>query len=190
MGVQSLQQGQGKGGRLASAGLGLAHQIAAQHQLGNGGPLNRRGILEANCRQTRKQFWAEAETRETGGIGWGGHYRSLQCPSCAGLRTRGWLGSGSQGGGGDINSAGHHPLWLDADGVSSRAGEGLSPSRRRSAPFARESLTFKATSSSAAGKVRPEEGWVKEGGLRGPVILQRRHAATLGGRRLSRAALP
>jgi hypothetical protein len=39
--LQPFEQGQGEGGGLAGAGLGLAHQVPAQHQLGKGGPLDR-----------------------------------------------------------------------------------------------------------------------------------------------------
>ena len=41
LGVQGRQHGQGKGGRFAGAGLGLAHQVAAEHQFGDGGLLDR-----------------------------------------------------------------------------------------------------------------------------------------------------
>ena len=45
--VEALQQGQAEGRRLAGAGLGLAHQVAAEQQFGDGGLLDRRGFAEA-----------------------------------------------------------------------------------------------------------------------------------------------
>ena len=39
--IQASQQGQREGGRLAGAGLRLAHEVAAQQQLRDGGLLNR-----------------------------------------------------------------------------------------------------------------------------------------------------
>ena len=47
--IEAGQHGQGKGRRLASAGLGLTHQVAAEHQLGDGCLLDRRGLPVANC---------------------------------------------------------------------------------------------------------------------------------------------
>jgi len=41
-----------------------------------------------------------------------------------GLRTRGWLGCGSQGSGGQINADRYHPLWQDAGGVIQQGGGG------------------------------------------------------------------
>jgi hypothetical protein len=48
----------------------------------------------------------------------------LQGDSCAGLRPRGWLDGSTQGGGGarEINTAWHHPLWLDAGGGLQQSG--------------------------------------------------------------------
>ena len=45
--VEALQQGQAEGRRLAGAGLGLAYQVAAEQQFGDGGLLDWRGFAEA-----------------------------------------------------------------------------------------------------------------------------------------------
>ncbi len=69
-GSRPIQQGQTEGRRLAGAGLGLADQVAAQHQLGDGGLLDRGGFLETDGRQALEQFPAQPEDGE--GAGWEG----------------------------------------------------------------------------------------------------------------------
>ena len=63
-----MQQGQAEGGRLAGAGLGLAEQVAAEQQIGDGGLLDRGGIPEADADQTLEQVGPQAEIGETIGL--------------------------------------------------------------------------------------------------------------------------
>ena len=64
LGVEIRQHRQGEGRGLAGAGLGLAHQIAAEEQLGDRCFLDRRGLLIADRREGIEHLRGEAEARK------------------------------------------------------------------------------------------------------------------------------
>ena len=67
-GVNRREQGQGEGGRFARTRLGLADQVAAQQELGDGGFLDRRGLLVADRHQGLQQLRGKAEMGKP--VGW------------------------------------------------------------------------------------------------------------------------
>lgn len=51
--------------------MGLADQVAAEHQFGDGCLLDGRGLLVADVAEGLQQFGAKAKAREAGGLGLG-----------------------------------------------------------------------------------------------------------------------
>ena len=64
--LETLEQRQGKGCCFAGAGLGLTHQIAAEHQLGEGRLLNGGRFAVSLVRQGAEQGLTETKTGKTG----------------------------------------------------------------------------------------------------------------------------
>jgi hypothetical protein len=65
--IDARQQGQGKGCCLASAGLGLAEQVTAEHQLRDRCRLDWRGLLVAALRQRFEQGVGQTEASKAAG---------------------------------------------------------------------------------------------------------------------------
>jgi hypothetical protein len=76
--IDTRQDRQGEGGGLARAGLGLAQDVGAGQQCGDGGGLDRRGGFIAHCRDGLEDGVGEAQFREGDGArrGGSGHGRS------------------------------------------------------------------------------------------------------------------
>ena len=59
--IEGRQHRQGEGRRFAGTGLGLTHQVAAEHQLRNGSRLDRGGLAVADLREGFEDSVGEAE---------------------------------------------------------------------------------------------------------------------------------
>src|SRR5690606_25148010 len=91
--VELGQDGQGEGGGLAGAGLGLAEHVATFQQRRDGGGLDRRRAFVAQVGKRAQQRFRELQLGEAGGrcvVGGGGRlgaHRGLSC--CAGVACGG-----------------------------------------------------------------------------------------------------